>query len=84
MGKLLLIGIIGFGAQLIDGALGMAYGVRRSAASSSSPTPRRSSTRPASRRPPPSSPTPRSGWSPPSCSPARSWRCAATPSRRRP
>jgi uncharacterized protein len=27
MGKLLLIGIIGFGAQLIDGALGMAYGV---------------------------------------------------------
>ena len=27
MGKLLLIGIIGFGAQPIDGALGMAYGV---------------------------------------------------------
>ncbi len=27
MGKLLLIGTIGFGAQLIDGALGMAYGV---------------------------------------------------------
>ena len=27
MGKLLLIGLIGFGAQLIDGALGMAYGV---------------------------------------------------------
>jgi uncharacterized protein len=26
-GKLLLIGIIGFAAQLIDGALGMAYGV---------------------------------------------------------
>jgi uncharacterized protein len=27
VGKLLLIGLIGFGAQLIDGALGMAYGV---------------------------------------------------------
>ena len=27
VGKLLLIGIIGFLAQLIDGALGMAYGV---------------------------------------------------------
>ena len=27
MAKLLLIGVIGFGAQLIDGALGMAYGV---------------------------------------------------------
>ena len=27
MGKLLLIGIVGFSAQLIDGALGMAYGV---------------------------------------------------------